>query len=40
MITRIIMDLLMIGIAFCWGAKSGMEYMEKHYKEDKNDTVG
>lgn len=35
-IGRLIMDLLMIGISFCWGLKNGMEYMEQKFNENKD----
>ena len=35
-IERLIMDLLMIGISFCWGCKTGMEYMEQKFNENKD----
>lgn len=39
-IARLIVDLLMIGISFCWGCKIGMEYMEKKAKENEKNEEG
>lgn len=39
-IGRLIMDLLMIGVSFCWGCKIGMEYMEKKAKENEKNEEG
>lgn len=37
MIARLIVDLLLIGVSFCWGLKNGMEYTEKKYREKNHE---